>query len=218
MIMINIIGKENSVFNQFMAELRDSEIQKDRQVFRMNLERIGEIFAYEISKTLEYQQKEVVTSLGTATVLVLSEYPVIVPILRAGLPMFNGLLRFFGHSESAFISAFRKFEKNEKFVVNVDYISCPDITGRTVIICDPLLASGASLVAVYKALISRGKPKKTHIAVAIASVEGIEYVKKHLPVKDIVLWTGAVDDELTAQAYIVPGLGDAGDLAYGNKN
>ncbi|MBN2175042.1 MAG: uracil phosphoribosyltransferase [Bacteroidales bacterium] len=215
--MIKNIGKSNSVLNHYIAEIRDQEIQKDSMRFRKNLERISIIFGYEISKTLIYEKKGVTTPLGTAEVEDLSETPILVPILRAGLPMHNGLLQIFDKADSAFVSAYRKSEKNEKFIIKVEYISSPDITDKTVIIADPMLATGASIVSTYKALIGFGKPKHTHIIVAIASAEGIEFVKKHLPAKSYTLWVGAIDEELTAQAYIVPGLGDAGDLAFGKK-
>jgi uracil phosphoribosyltransferase len=215
--MIKNLGKQNSIFNNFIAELRDASIQQDGMRFRRNLERIGEIAAYEISKTFPVETVDVVTSLGTAAVPVIKEYPVLIPILRAGIPLHNGLENYFDRSASGFISAYRKVEKNEKFTINIEYISCPDLTDKTIILCDPMLATGASIVAAYKDLQNLGKPAHTHILTAIASVEGINFVKKNLPMKEITIWVGAVDDELTAKAYIVPGLGDAGDLAYGSK-
>ncbi|MCD4698092.1 MAG: uracil phosphoribosyltransferase [Bacteroidales bacterium] len=216
--MIKNLGESNSVFNQFIAEIRDVEIQKDSLRFRHNLVRIGEIAAYEISKTLNYQTKKILTSLGTAQVPVLDESPIIIPILRAGLPIHEGVLRIFDKSHSAFISSYRKVEKNEKFSIQVEYISCPDITKKTVILCDPLLATGASVVSAYKALLASGNPSYIHIVSAIASAEGITYIKRQLPMRKICIWTGAIDQELTAQAYVVPGLGDAGDLAFGSKS
>ena len=216
--MIKNLGKNHSVFNQYVAEIRDINIQKDSMRFRQNLFRIGAIVAYEISKTLEYEEKEVITSLGSAMVPVLKNYPVIVPILRAGLPIHEGVLSIFDKSESAFISAYRKAEKNEKFTIQIEYVSSPDITDKIIIICDPMLATGASAVATYKALRDYGKPKHTHLLAAISSVEGINHIKKRFSTREITVWTGAIDDELTAQAYIVPGLGDAGDLAYGKKS
>ncbi|MCF8368391.1 MAG: uracil phosphoribosyltransferase [Bacteroidales bacterium] len=215
--MVINLGKTDSIFNQYIAELRDVEIQRDPLRFRHNLVRIGEIAAYEISKKLAYENKDVHTSLGTASVPVLKELPVVIPILRAGLPVHEGALRVFDRSQSGFISAYRKVEKNESFSIQVEYISCPDINKRTLIICDPMLATGASIVAAYKALLHYGTPSYIHIISAIASTEGINYLKRQLPMSKISIWTGAVDDELTAQAYIVPGLGDAGDLAYGDK-
>ena len=216
--MIKNLGQKSSILNQYISEIRDSEIQKDSLRFRRNLERIGEIFAYEISKTLQYEEKEIITPLGSANVPVLTEHPVLIPVLRAGLPMHKGLQNVFDKSESAFISAYRKAEKNEKFIVNVEYVSTPILTGKTIILADPMMATGLSIIAAYKQLINNGKPKHLHIAIIIASTEGVEYLKRHLPSKNVTLWIGAVDIELTAQAYIVPGLGDAGDLAFGSKD
>ncbi len=216
--MIKNLGQKKSILNQYISEIRDREIQKDSLRFRRNLERIGEIFAFEISKTLHYEEKEIITPLGSANVPVLTEHPVLIPVLRAGLPMHKGMQNVFDKSESAFISAYRKAEKNEKFIVNVEYVSTPDLTGKTIILADPMLATGLSIVAAYKQLINNGKPKHLHIVIIIASTEGVEYLKRHLPSKNITLWVGTVDTELTAQAYIVPGLGDAGDLAFGSKD
>lgn len=216
--MINNLSDSYSIFNQFIAELRDVNIQKDSLRFRHNLKRIGQVAAYEISKTLEYEEKEVITSLGAAFAPVLKEYPVIFPILRAGLPLHDGVLDFFDQSQSGFISAYRKVEKNEKFTIKIEYISSPDLTDKVVIICDPMLATGASAVAACKAIVANGLPKHTHIVSAIASMEGIDFLKKKLSRSEFTIWTGGIDEELTAQAYIVPGLGDAGDLAYGSKN
>lgn len=216
--MIKNLGLSNSILNQYIAEIRDNVIQSDSLRFRYNLERISEIFAYEISKTMEYEKTEVITPLGSAEVPILKNYPVIIPVLRAGLPMHRGLQNIFDKSESAFISAYRKVEKNEKFIIKVEYVSSPDLAGKTLILADPMMATGASIVAVYKELITLGKPAHFHIVIIIASAEGVEFVKKSLPDKEVTLWVGAIDDELTAKAYIVPGLGDAGDLAFGRKN
>jgi len=216
--MVKNLGATNSIFNQFIAEIRDVEIQKDSMRFRENLFRMGEIAAYEISKTLSYEIQEVTTSLGVAQVPKLKNSPVIIPILRAGMPVHDGVQHFFDKSETAFISAYRKVEKNEKFSIKIEYVSCPNLDNKIVIICDPMLATGASIVASYKALLNFGKPLHTHIIAAIASQEGINEVKKQLPITKVSIWAGAIDEELTAQAYIVPGLGDAGDLAYGKKN
>ncbi len=216
--MIINLGEKNSIFNQFIAEMRDDNIQKDSMRFRTNLNRIGMIAAYEISKTLEYEEKEVITPLGAANVSVLKDYPVIVPILRAGIPIHYGVQQFFDKSESAFISAYRKVEKNEKFTIKIEYVSSPDLTGKVVVLCDPMLATGGSAVSAYKALRTYGNPKHTHIVSVVASMEGIDFIKKKLSRQKVTVWTGAIDEELTAQAYIVPGLGDAGDLAFGNKN
>ena len=215
--MIRELGKQHSILNQYIAELRDAEIQKDTMRFRKNLERIGEIFAYEISKSLSYENKEVTTSLGSADVPVLTEYPVLATILRAGLPFHQGLLNIFDKSENAFVSAYRKHHKNGKFDVQVEYVSCPELDDKTLIISDPMIATGSSMVLTYKELSNKGKPKQIHIATIIASTQGVEYLKKYISLDKITLWVGAIDDELTAQSYIVPGLGDAGDLAFGSK-
>ncbi|MGI8893368.1 MAG: uracil phosphoribosyltransferase [Bacteroidia bacterium] len=214
--MVHELNKKSSIVNQFVSELRDVEIQKDKMRFRRNLERIGEIIAYEISKTLKYIEKEVVTPLGTAMVPVLKSQPVLGTILRAGLPLHSGLLNYFDHADNAFISAYRKHHKDGTFNVKVEYLSSPSLHDRTLILTDPMLATGSSMVLSYKALLNMGKPAHTHIVCALASTEGIDYVKKHLS-SNITIWAAAVDDEMTAQAYIVPGLGDAGDLAFGGK-
>ncbi|MBK5284220.1 MAG: uracil phosphoribosyltransferase [Bacteroidia bacterium] len=214
--MLNILGNQNSILNQFIAELRDEEIQKDRMRFRRNLERIGEIFAYEISKQLSYTSKEVTTPLGIATVPVLSEQPIIGTILRAGLPLHQGFLNFFDSADNAFISAYRKHHKDGSFDIKLEYVSAPRLDNRILILSDPMLATGSSIVMTYRALLEHGTPKQTHIVAALASTQGVNYVKSHLS-SEVTLWIGAVDEELTAQAYIVPGLGDAGDLSFGNK-
>ena len=216
--MVNVLSSGNSILNQYIAELRDVELQKDSLRFRHNLERIGTIFAYEISKQLEYESREVITSLGIASVPVLTEFPILATILRAGLPFHQGLLKIFDRSDNAFISAYRKYHKDHTFTIQVEYASIPDIDGKTLILCDPMIATGASCVLTYKELLTHGKPSHTHIACVLASQEGLSYLKKNLPQKDLTVWVGAVDDELTAQAYIVPGLGDAGDLAFGRKH
>lgn len=214
--MVQNLSTYHSIINQFVSELRDIEIQKDRMRFRMNLVRLGEIFAYEISKRLNYSMKEVVTPLGISNVPVLEEQPIIGTILRAGLPLHEGLLNFFDHADNAFISAYRKHHKDGSFDIKLEYVSSPSLANRTLILCDPMLATGSSIVMTYKALMERGLPKHTHIVSALASTQGLEHVKSHLS-ENITIWTAAVDEELTAQAYIVPGLGDAGDLAYGMK-
>lgn len=216
-VMIRNIGSQSSIFNQFLSEIRDAVIQTDSMRFRINMERMAEIFAYEISKELKYVPKEVTTPLGFAEVPVLSQYPVLATILRAGLPMHKGLLNMFDKSDNAFVSAYRKHHKDGSFDVQVEYVSGPELTERVVILCDPMLASGLSLVLSYNALLSKGRPSHTHIITLIASTEGIDYIRKNLPTENITLWVGAIDDELTAQSYIVPGLGDAGDLAFGSK-
>ena len=215
--MVKILGNQNSVLNQYIAEIRDAEVQQDSLRFRRNLERIGAYFGFKISEHLVYEKKEITTSLGVAEVPVLVDYPVLATILRAGLPLHQGLLNVFDKSENAFISAYRKYHKDGRFSIQVEYSSSPELEGRTLILTDPMLATGASMVLAYKELLQHGKPAHTHIISILASSEGVEYVKRHLSNTEVTLWVGAVDEELTAQAYIVPGLGDAGDLAYGRK-
>lgn len=214
--MVNIIGNHNSVFNEYIAEVRDETIQKDSLRFRRNIERLGEIISYEISKTFVYESREVTTSLGIASVPVMKEQPVIASILRAGLPLHQGVLNYFDRAENAFISAYRRHHKNGTFDIQLEYLASPDLTGKELILCDPMLATGSSIVLTYKALLQRGMPKHTHVVTLIASADGIEYAKKNFP-QNVTIWCGAVDEELTAKSYIVPGLGDAGDLAYGKK-
>lgn len=215
--MVVVLSKENSVLSQFIAEIRDAEVQKDSMRFRKNVERIGEIFAYEISKKLSYEGAEVTTPLGVAPVQRLQKQPVLATILRAGLPLHNGLLNYFDKAENAFVSAYRKHHKDGSFDIQIEYMSGPTLNGKVLVLCDPMIATGSSAVLAYKALLKRGIPEHTHIVSIIASVEGLDYVKKNLP-GNVTIWLGAIDDELTAQAYIVPGLGDAGDLAFGNKD
>ena len=215
--MTNILSSGNSILNQYLSEIRDAEIQKDSWRFRRNLERLGGIFAYEISRELQYETREVATPLGIANVPVLTEYPVLATILRAGLPFHQGFLNFFDRSENAFISAFRRHHKDGTFSINIEYASVTEIDNKVVILIDTMLASGSSMVLAYRELLNHGTPSHTHIVAAVANVEGLEYVKKNIAKDDITLWLGAVDDEMTAQSYIVPGLGDAGDLAYGKK-
>lgn len=215
--MVINIGDSNSVFNQYISEIRDQNIQTDRMRFRRNLERVGEIFSYEISKKLNYIKKDVQTPLGIAEVAVLNEQPVIASILRAGLPLHQGFLNYFDNAENAFISAYRNYEKDGSFQINFEHISGPCIDDKEVILVDPMLATGASMVLAYEALLRKGTPKHTHIVAIISSKEGIEHTQKKLIGKNITIWTGAIDDELTVKSYIVPGLGDAGDLAFGMK-
>jgi uracil phosphoribosyltransferase len=215
--MVINLGTQNSVVNQFISELRDVMVQADSLRFRRNMERLGEVFAYEISKKLEFEEKEFVTSLGTASVSVLKQFPVLGTILRAGLPLHQGLLNFFDHSDNAFVSAYREHRKDDEFAVQVEYTSCPELEGRVLILSDPMLATGHSMFSSYKELIAQGTPSHTHIVSVLASIQGIEYLKRVLPKRGVTIWVGAIDDELTAQGYIVPGLGDAGDLAYGKK-
>ncbi len=217
MSRVTIITEEQpSVFNHLIAEIRDEKIQKDRMRFRRNLERCGEIMAYEISKHLEFETKSVKTPLGVSEDQVIKEQPVLVTILRAGLPMHQGLLNIFDHAGNGYISAYRKHHKDGSFDIEMEYLACPSLEDKTVIISDPMLASGSSMVLSYKSLLSKGKPKHCHIVSLIASTEGLEYVQSHLP-DNVSIWIGALDQEMTAQSYIVPGLGDAGDLAFGSK-
>ena len=214
--MVHSISSQHSIFNHFIAEIRDTEIQKDSMRFRKNMERISEVMAYELSKTLTYMDADVQTPLGIAKTALLIEQPVLATILRAGLSMHQGLLNYFDGAESSFISAYRKHTTAEDFEIYVEYLASPKLDNRILIISDPMLATGASMVAVYKALLKQGKPKRIIIVSAIATPDALEFVQKNLPdTTDI--WVGAIDVELTAQSYIVPGLGDAGDLAYGEK-
>ena len=215
---IKNLGLENTIFNQFIAEIRDEKIQKDPMRFRRNLERLGEIFAYEISKTFSYHPVDVTTPLGVKTMQLMDEQPVLATILRAGLPLHQGMLNVFDHADNAFISAFRKHYRDGSFDIQIDYMSAPDMEDRILIITDPMLASGQSMVCAYNEIMAQGHPKYIHIVSVIASTQGVEYLRSNLPDIDCTIWLGAVDDELTAQSYIVPGLGDAGDLAYGCKN
>lgn len=214
--MIHNFSNTNSIFNVFLAEMRDITVQNDTLRFRKNLERIAEIMAYEVSKKLAFEKHVVTTPLGEAPSSRLTEQPVLATILRAGLGMHNGLLNYFDKAESAFISAYRKHSNAEDYEIYVEYIAAPSIEGKTLIITDPMLATGNSMVTVYKALIRQGKPSKIHILSAIAHPDAINFVREHLP-DTTEIWVGAIDAELTAQSYIVPGMGDAGDLAYGKK-
>ena len=215
--MVHNLANQQSILNQFITEIRDIEIQKDSMRFRKNLERMGEIFAYEISKTLDYDIVETTTQLGIADSKVLASQPVIATILRAGLPLHLGILNVFDKAQNGFISAFRRHHKNNTFDIALEYVASPDVEDKIVILCDPMLASGRSMVLTYKALLQKGLPAHTHIVTAIASAQGIDYLKANMPTSNYTLWCGAIDEELTAHAYIVPGLGDAGDLAFGEK-
>jgi uracil phosphoribosyltransferase len=213
--MIFDLSKNPSIANTFISELRDEVIQQDSMRFRKNLERLGAFFAYEISKTLNYIEIDTQTPLGIAKSKVLAQQPVLATILRAGLPLQNGLLSVFDKADCAFITAYRKTKKNGDFIIQMEHISSPDLEGKVVILADPMLATGLSMVLCAKELINRFKIKKLHIVAAIASTEGVKHVRANLPKAD--LWLGAIDDEMTSKSYIVPGLGDAGDLAFGNK-
>lgn len=214
---IKLLEERNSWFLRFMSELRDREIQCDPMRFRENLRRIGQIFAYEISKEMEYQLQTVQTPLGEKAMNLPVEDPVVASILRAGLPLHEGVLSFFDRAGNAFISAYRKHDETGAFQIKMDYVSCPDLENRTLILCDPMLATGSSMAICYRSLLDYGKPKHVHLVSVIAAAEGIEYLQKQIPSGNCTLWIGSVDEELTAQSYIVPGLGDAGDLAFGCK-
>lgn len=214
--MVVDLSKDFSVVNQYMADMRNIDVQKDSMRFRANLERIGQIMGYEISKKLDYRGIEVTTPLGIAPVEVIASQPVVATILRAGLPLHNGILSILDKAENAFISAYRQHHKDGTFDVHVDYLASPNIEGKELILCDPMLATGTSMVLSYQAMLSKGKPKHIHIVAVIASTLGIEYVKKNMP-ENTTIWCCGIDEELTAQSYIVPGLGDAGDLAFGEK-
>ena len=213
--MLLVRNKTNSVANHFLAELRDVNMQQDRLRFKRNQERLGEILAYEMSKKMKYIETEVQTPLGIATANLTDEQPVTVTILRAGLPFQQGFFNYFDHSAGAFVAAYRKIKKNGDFIIKTDHVSTPNLDGKILILCDTMLATGQSVVQVGKELIATYDIKELHIAAVIASTEGIEHVRVNLPKAS--LWVGAVDEEMTTKAYIVPGLGDAGDLAYGEK-
>ena len=214
---IKILGENHSILNQYLAELRDVLIQRDPLRFRENLYRIRQLFAFEISKELEYTSTEVTTPLGIARVPVLKKQPVLATILRAGLPMHNGLLSIFDRAENCFISAFRKYTSKDKFEIEFEYMASPSLDGKEVFLSDPMLASGKSMEIGYRALFSKGIPAYVHLISIIASSQGVEYIKSALGNEKATLWIGAVDAEMNVKSYIVPGLGDAGDLAYGEK-
>ena len=215
--MIHLLGESNSLLNQFIAEIRDEIVQKDSLRFRRNLERVGEIFAYEISKKLHYKTREVTTPLGVAKIPMLEQQPVLATILRAGLPLHQGLLNYFDKAENCFISAYRKYDPNGEFHIEFEYIASPLLDNKIVIMSDPMLATGSSMEIAYHALLEKGEPKHIHLVSVIASRQGIDHVLKMLPNEQITLWIGAIDPEMTPKSYIVPGLGDAGDLAFGEK-
>lgn len=208
-----------SAISRYMLELRDTAIQQDPMRFRTNLERIGEMMAYEISKRLDYVETAVTTPLGEALCYTPAQQPVIATILRAGLPFHQGFLRVFDHADNAFVSAYRRYrEKGEEgFDVVVEYLASPSVEGRTLILVDPMLATGASMELGYRAMLERGNPAHVHICSVIASQQAVDYLHSHLPADGVTLWLGAIDPEINSHSYIVPGLGDAGDLAYGEK-
>ena len=215
---INILNRQNTVLNKFIAEIRDRRIQCDSMRFRRNLERIGELMAYEISKRFRYTPRTVETPLGEAEVELYDNEIVIATILRAGLPFHQGFLNYFDDAQNAFVSAYRKSKKDGTFTVKVEYISCGSLEGKTMLLVDPMLATGSSAALVYEALVEKGgMPAHTHVASIIGSEQGVDYVQRHMPHATTSLWCAAVDEELTSRSYIVPGIGDAGDLAYGEK-
>lgn len=217
-IKVNNLSQQTSVFNQYMAEIRDVKVQTDSMRFRRNLERVGELMAYEISKTLIYESRVIKTPLGESECSVLVSQPVLATILRAGLPMHQGFLNYFDRAENTFVSAYRiHHNDDDAFDVEVEYLASPALEGKTVILCDPMLATGSSMVLAYKALLERGTPAHIHVATVIASEQGIDFIRQNMP-PETTIWTGAVDKDLTPRSYIVPGLGDAGDLAYGSKH
>lgn len=214
MEVINL-SDNNSLLHQFVSELRDVNLQKDRMRFRKNIERIGQIMAYEISKRLAWKEVEITTPLGTHISRQLAEQPVLATILRAGLSMHNGLLNFFDEADCAFISAYRKHHDEHNFEIVVEYLASPDLTDRTVLLIDPMLATGQSIDLTYRALLKSGTPKQLHVVSLIASKPGVDYLRQRLD--GHTLWIAALDDELNEHGYIVPGLGDAGDLSFGEK-
>ncbi len=213
--MVINLSEQHSLLSNWVAELRDTTVQTDRMRFRRNLERIGEVAAYEISKTLKWKEEEITTPLGISVMKVLEQQPVLATILRAGLPLHQGMLNYFDKADNAFISAYRKHHRDGSFEISLDYVSCPALENRVVIISDPMLATGSSLVKTVQYLRDEGMPSEIHIVCAIACSVGIEYVHRNEP--KVKIWCAAIDEELTAKGYIVPGLGDAGDLAYGSK-
>lgn len=214
--MIINLSETNSLVGEWLSEIRNVDVQQDRMRFRRNMERLGEVAAYEISKTLDYEDKEVTTPLGIATCRVLKSQPVLATILRAGLALHQGLLHYFDKADHAFVSAYRKHKRDSSFDISLEYVSTPSIDGQVLILSDPMLATGASLVKTIEHLEEIGKPSHMHLVVAIACTVGIEYVLRNTKTS-LTIWAGDIDDELTAKGYIVPGLGDAGDLAFGNK-
>ncbi len=214
---IKILGNNHSILDQYLSEIRDEVIQKDPMRFRENMYRIGEIFAYEISKTLKFEAKDVITPLGVAKVPVLQQQPVLATILRAGLSVHNGLLKIFDKGENCFISAYRKYTEEGDFEIEFEYMASPSLDNKVVILSDPMLASGKSMEIGYHALFSKGTPSHIHLVSIISSRKGVNYIIDKIRAENVTLWLGAIDEGMTPHSYIVPGLGDAGDLAYGEK-
>lgn len=215
---VNVLNSEKSILNKFLAEIRDRQVQGDSMRFRRNMERIGEVMALEISRELNYAPKTVTTPLGEAVIEMISDELVIATVLRAGLPFHQGFLNYFDNAQNAFIGAYRKNHKDNTMTIALEYVSGPSLEGKTLLLVDPMLATGASLVLAYEALVERcGEPAHTHVAAVISSEQGVDYVKRHMSGEKTTIWTAALDEELTSKNYIVPGIGDAGDLAYGTK-
>ena len=210
-------NESNSILNQYVAEIRNVEVQNDRLRFRRNIQRIGEIMAYEISKSFSYSVKDIKTPLGIAPVSTHDNQMVISTILRAGLPFHQGFLSYFDDAENAFVSAYRKYKDTLKFDIHIEYIASPRIDGKTLIITDPMLATGGSMELSYQAMLTKGHPAEIHVASVIASQKAVEYIASVFPEDKTTIWCAAIDPELNDHSYIVPGLGDAGDLAYGEK-
>lgn len=217
--MLRVLEQENNtILNRFIAELRDSQIQKDSMRFRTNLERISEIMAYEISRTFEYKKKTVITPLGESEIMLPTDQIVVASILRSGIPMHNGFLRIFDNADNAFVSAYRKYSKDGTFKIVMEQVTTPDLEGKVLILIDPMLATGVSIEMAYNALVEKGgEPKHTHFAAIISSTDGVEYVQRHLNSEQVSIWTVSQDSDLTVKSYIVPGIGDTGDLAFGKK-
>ncbi|MDE6315449.1 MAG: uracil phosphoribosyltransferase [Muribaculaceae bacterium] len=211
------LAETDSLISQYVMELRNVNIQGDMLRFRRNLERIGELMAYEISKTMRYRTIDVTTPLATAPARVIDEKVVLATIFRAGVPFHHGFLNYFDHAENAFVSAYRKYKEKENFDVFIEYIASPRLDGKTVIIADPMLATGTSMELSYRALLTKGEPAHIHVASVIASRQAVDYVKSVFPADKTTIWTAAIDPEINSHSYIIPGLGDAGDLAYGTK-
>ena len=213
------LSKENSIVNQFMAELRDADYQRNRLLFRNNIMRIGEMMAYEISKKLDYAARDITTPLGTSRINLPADDIVLATILRAGLPFHTGFLNVFDHAGNAFVSAYREYtdDSHTEVGIHVEYLATPDLGGKTLIIADPMLATGGSMGLGYKAFLTHGTPKRIHVACVIAAPDGIEHVKNSLPADRTTVWCAAIDPALNEHKYIVPGFGDAGDLCYGGK-
>jgi len=214
--MVKNLSEHHSLVSNWISELRDTAVQGDRMRFRRNIERIGEVIAYEISKTLAWEEQDITTPLGISKTKLLKTQPVLGTILRAGLPLHQGMLNYFDKADNAFIAAYRKHHTDGSFDISLEYLSCPVIDNRVLIICDPMLATGASLVKTIGLLKKEGIPSEIHVAAVIASTEGIDFLRRHEPT--VKIWCGSIDEELTAKGYIVPGLGDAGDLAFGEKS